>query len=220
MRTESQTRWEKGVDSGARRTGRDATRRSCSSSSPVRAGPARPRCAAQMPPPAGDRLPPGHADRGARARDRRRPSSASACSGSASPSAPTGRVERAVVARARRAARDRRRRGGRALPARGRAGDAAGRGRRCSGGSRTTSGCGARSRTCSSAPGFYEAYTYSLQPEDPDPTALELPVPLSSQQRAAAHDAAGRPARRGARTTSTWGTTTSRCSRSRTSTCR
>ncbi len=31
--------------------------------------------------------------------------------------------------------------------------------------------------------GLYEAYTYSLQPEDPDPNALELPVPLSSQQR-------------------------------------
>jgi phenylalanyl-tRNA synthetase beta chain len=31
--------------------------------------------------------------------------------------------------------------------------------------------------------GFYEAYTYSLQPEDPDPQAIELPVPLSSQQR-------------------------------------
>jgi phenylalanyl-tRNA synthetase beta chain len=31
--------------------------------------------------------------------------------------------------------------------------------------------------------GFYEAYTYSLQATDPDPTAIELPVPLSSQQR-------------------------------------
>ena len=31
--------------------------------------------------------------------------------------------------------------------------------------------------------GFYEAYTYSLQPSDPDPAAIELPVPLSSQQR-------------------------------------
>ena len=31
--------------------------------------------------------------------------------------------------------------------------------------------------------GFYEAYTYSLQPSDPDPRAIELPVPLSSQQR-------------------------------------
>ena len=31
--------------------------------------------------------------------------------------------------------------------------------------------------------GLYEAYTYSLQPDDPDPDALELPVPLSSQQR-------------------------------------
>jgi phenylalanyl-tRNA synthetase beta chain len=31
--------------------------------------------------------------------------------------------------------------------------------------------------------GFYEAYTYSLQPTDPDPSALELPVPLTSQQR-------------------------------------
>jgi phenylalanyl-tRNA synthetase beta chain len=31
--------------------------------------------------------------------------------------------------------------------------------------------------------GMYEAYTYSLQHGDPDPNALELPVPLSSQQR-------------------------------------
>jgi phenylalanyl-tRNA synthetase beta chain len=31
--------------------------------------------------------------------------------------------------------------------------------------------------------GMYEAYTYSLQPTDPDPNALELPEPLSSQQR-------------------------------------
>ncbi|HUZ81625.1 MAG TPA: phenylalanine--tRNA ligase subunit beta [Gaiellaceae bacterium] len=31
--------------------------------------------------------------------------------------------------------------------------------------------------------GLHEAYTYSLQPEDPDPAALELPDPLSSQQR-------------------------------------
>jgi phenylalanyl-tRNA synthetase beta chain len=31
--------------------------------------------------------------------------------------------------------------------------------------------------------GLYEAYTYSLQATDPDPGAIELPVPLSSQQR-------------------------------------
>jgi phenylalanyl-tRNA synthetase beta chain len=31
--------------------------------------------------------------------------------------------------------------------------------------------------------GLHEAYTYSLQPEDPDPSAIVLPVPLSSQQR-------------------------------------
>jgi phenylalanyl-tRNA synthetase beta chain len=31
--------------------------------------------------------------------------------------------------------------------------------------------------------GLYEAYTYSLQADDPDPNALELPEPLSSQQR-------------------------------------
>jgi phenylalanyl-tRNA synthetase beta chain len=31
--------------------------------------------------------------------------------------------------------------------------------------------------------GLYEAYTYSLQADDPDPNAIELPVPLSSQQR-------------------------------------
>ncbi len=31
--------------------------------------------------------------------------------------------------------------------------------------------------------GMYEAYTYSLQHDDPDPNAIELPEPLSSQQR-------------------------------------
>ncbi|MDX6475799.1 MAG: phenylalanyl-tRNA synthetase beta chain, partial [Gaiellaceae bacterium] len=31
--------------------------------------------------------------------------------------------------------------------------------------------------------GLHEAYTYSLQAADPDPDAIELPVPLSSQQR-------------------------------------
>jgi phenylalanyl-tRNA synthetase beta chain len=31
--------------------------------------------------------------------------------------------------------------------------------------------------------GMYEAYTYSLQAEDPDPNAIVLPVPLSSQHR-------------------------------------
>jgi phenylalanyl-tRNA synthetase beta chain len=31
--------------------------------------------------------------------------------------------------------------------------------------------------------GLFEAYTYSLQPQDPDPAARVLPVPLSSQQR-------------------------------------
>ena len=31
--------------------------------------------------------------------------------------------------------------------------------------------------------GLFEAYTYSLQPEDPDSNARELPVPLSSQQK-------------------------------------
>jgi phenylalanyl-tRNA synthetase beta chain len=31
--------------------------------------------------------------------------------------------------------------------------------------------------------GMYEAYTFSLQPDDPDPSALALPEPLSSQQR-------------------------------------
>jgi phenylalanyl-tRNA synthetase beta chain len=31
--------------------------------------------------------------------------------------------------------------------------------------------------------GFVEAYTYSLAPSDPDPNVLELPVPLSAEQR-------------------------------------
>jgi phenylalanyl-tRNA synthetase beta chain len=31
--------------------------------------------------------------------------------------------------------------------------------------------------------GFFEAYTYSLQADDPDPHALELPEPLSAEQR-------------------------------------
>ena len=33
------------------------------------------------------------------------------------------------------------------------------------------------------AAGLYESYTYSLQADDPDPNAVVLPVPLSSQQR-------------------------------------
>ena len=46
--------------------------------------------------------------------------------------------------------------------------------------------------------GLYEAYTYSLQPDDPDPNALVLPVPLSSQQRVLRTTLAARPARGGA----------------------
>src|SRR5207237_520313 len=73
-----------------------------------------------------------------------------------------------AAGRARRRAVDRRGRGLRR--ASGRAGDrlrAALRGRR------------ERSRGA----GLYEAYTYSLQAWDPDPQAIELPEPLSSQQR-------------------------------------
>ncbi len=46
--------------------------------------------------------------------------------------------------------------------------------------------------------GMYEAYTYSLQHGDPDPNALELPEPLSSQQRVLRTNLDDRAARRGA----------------------
>ena len=45
--------------------------------------------------------------------------------------------------------------------------------------------------------GMYEAYTYSLQHDDPDPNALELPEPLVVAAARAAHDARDRAARRG-----------------------
>ena len=40
-----------------------------------------------------------------------------------------------------------------------------------------------RSRTCSSGCGFFEAYTYSLQADDPHPDALALPEPLVGAAR-------------------------------------
>ena len=46
--------------------------------------------------------------------------------------------------------------------------------------------------------GMYEAYTYSLQHDDPDPNALALPEPLSSQQRVLRTNLADRVDRRGA----------------------
>ena len=135
MRTESQTRWEKGVDpelAGARGDVRVAAARR---SSRARAGPARREVRGELRAAGRDRLP---------ARRTR-----TTCSGSRSPEAEqrerlerlgfdgrrtTGRCTRPTLARARRAPRHRRRRGGRALPARGRARDAARRGRRCSAG--------------------------------------------------------------------------------------
>ena len=48
---------------------------------------------------------------------------------------------------------------------------------------RTSSACGGFVADVLVGAGMYEAYTYSLQHDDPDPNALELPEPLSSQQR-------------------------------------
>ena len=162
----------------SRRSLRD---RSCSPSSRAPAGRARTRCAAD--PPAAPRI-------------AYRPAYASEALGLELPRseqrerlgrlgfevADDWKVVIAVVARPRRAPRDRRRRGGRAVPARGRPATLPVR-QAMFGRLNHFQRLRRQVEDVLVGAGFYEAYTYSLQPEDPDPDALELPVPLSSQQR-------------------------------------
>jgi Phenylalanyl-tRNA synthetase beta subunit len=88
----------------------------------------------------------------------------------------------AVLARARRQARDRPRRRGRALPPRGGAADTAD--------AQELFGRLTREQRLRRlvadvlvGRGYFEAYTYSLQADDPHPDALVLPEPLSELQR-------------------------------------
>ena len=53
--------------------------------------------------------------------------------------------------------------------------------------------------------GFSEAYTWSLVAGDPDPDALELPEPISAEQRGPAHEPAPRASSRPRGTTPTLG---------------
>ena len=94
------------------------------------------------------------------------------------------------LARPRRDARGRRRRGGRALPARRRARS------RCPRAARDVrraharcSACAGASRTCSPALGLAETYTPSLRADDPDPDALTPARADLGRARGPAHDA-------------------------------
>jgi len=220
MRTESQTRWEKGCRSGARRACGHlrvaAARRACG-----RPLDGRERSARRDPAAAGgSRFAPAMRIRCSGWRCRRT-SSATGLAGSASASTRIGPCARlpGVGAMSRRDNRRRRRSRAR-FRLRRRARDSCRCARRCSACSSTSSVCAARSRTCSSARGCTEAYTYSLQAIDPDPNAIELPVPLSSQQRLLRTTLAVGLLGAADATTSTAGTRTSSSSRLRTSICR
>ena len=181
MRTESQTRWEKGVDPELAGRGGD-----------VRVGAARParrralgrkrRGARRADAARADRLPaPRTPTRCSGSRSPSR-SSATGSSGSASASTRTGRCTRRAGAPATFAAtstssRRSRASGSRTCRRRCRSG------RRCSAGSRTSSGCAGRSRTCSSAPGSTRRTPTRCRRTIPIRSAIVLPVPLSSQQR-------------------------------------
>ena len=102
---------------------------------------------------------------------------------------------RAVLARARRAARDRPRRGGRALPPRARCRRRCPYGASCSAGSRASSDCGASSPTCSSAAASSRRTRTRSRPDDPHPDALVLPEPLVGAAARPPHDAAPRARR-------------------------
>ena len=151
MRTESQTRWEKGVDPELAAAGGDYASEllvALAGARWVGEGEVR----AELSPPAPIALPPRRHRARCSAWRSPRPSSATGSSGSASGSLPTGRCTRRAGAPATFAAtstssRRSRASGSRTCRRRCRCG------RRCSAGSRTSSGFGARSRTCSSAPG-------------------------------------------------------------------
>jgi phenylalanyl-tRNA synthetase beta chain len=180
MRSEAQTRWEKGVDpeaaalaatyasqllaelAGARWTGETE----------VRAEPAAPTVIAAYRPQyasasVGLEIPEDEqrTRRAARLRGHRRLDG-----------------PRTDLAGARRTPRGRRRGGGRALPPRRRAGDPADTAGDVRPADARTAPAALRRRRARRR-WMYEAYTYSLQHGDPDPNALELPEPLSSQQR-------------------------------------
>ena len=132
---------------------------------------------------------------------------------------PRRRGRRAHVPRARRDARGRRRRGGRALPARGspvHAARAAGDVRRADAGA---AACGRRVEDVLAGLGLAETYTPSLRADDPDPQALTPPGARLRRARRPAHRACCRASSRPRGATASWAPRTSRCSRSPASTC-
>ena len=217
MRSEAQTRWEKGVDpeaaalaatyasqllaelAGARWTGETE----------VRAEPAPPPVIAYRP---------QYASASDRTRDRRGRAARAARRGSASRSATTGRSPSRPGARATCAATSTSSRrsagsGSKTCPQRCRDG------RRCTAGSRTSSGCVASSPTCSSAPGCTRRTPTRCSTAIPIRTRSSCPSRCRrSSASCARRSRSACSARRS--TTSTWGTATSRSSRSRTCTCR
>ena len=191
LRTEGSNRWEKGVDPhlaapaavlatelivelpGARWIGRRRRRR------------------ATLPEPPVVRLRPERADARDRARDPSRQEQRASSSGSASTSRDDWTVTRPDLARARRHARDRPRRGGRARSRpRGDPLHAAAAQRDVRPPHARSSGCAALVEDVLVGAGFSEAYTLSLLPRPTrDPEALRLPEPLSAEHARPAHDA-------------------------------
>ena len=175
LRTEGSNRWEKGVDPYLAEPAAVLASRLIVDLAGRRAG--RQRRRARRPARAARRPAPARAHRPARrARGRPPPSSARSSSGSASRSTTTWDVTVPTVARARRHARDRPDRGGRAGRARPRAAHdaAAPLGRRPP--DAASSGCGGSSRTCSSAPGSARPTPGASSP--PIPTRLRSACPI------------------------------------------
>ena len=216
MRTESQTRWEKGVDpelaaaaatyasellvglTGARWVGSGETRAQPTPRAPIAFRPRTPT--------------PRSVSRSAKT------SSATGSNGSASVSTRTGRCIRRAGAPAMFAAtsissRRSRASGSRTCRRRCRSG------RRCSVGSRTSSGCAGRSRTCSSAPASSRRTRTRYRRTIPIRTRSSCRCRSRRSSACCARRCAWGCSRRRA-TTSRWATATSSCSRSHTSTCR
>ena len=218
LRSEASNRWEKGVDPEAGAPGGTLRDRAARLAGRRALDGARRRsrraCGA-----GDDLVPPRAGGAGRRASRSRRRSSAGASTRLGFEVGRRVGGSRPLLARGRRHAGDRPRRGGRALRPRARAGNAADAhgAERAADAARSASG--GASRTRSSGFGFAEAYTWSLLPDDPD--AGRDPAARAALERAGACSGRRSPTVWSRRlfATSTQGTTTSRCSSSPTSTC-
>ena len=184
-------------------------------------GRARPRRSAPLAEPPVVRLRPERADARERARGRARRAARRSSSGSGSSVADDWTVTRPDLAGAGRDARDRRRRGGRALPARPTCRSRCPRRARCSVGSRREQRLRRRVEDVARRLRLLGGATPGrLQPSRPRPRTRSAARADLGRAGRPAHDAARRAGRRRPATTSTSAPSGSRCSRSRASTSR